>query len=481
MVEQPSEDLFDDSRMSFGEHLEELRKVLVRSLIGVAIGCIFGFYYANPIIQILNQPLIDALVEYKNDRAREKFVQREGFVPPELLPWFDQEKLAPETVMVDGGQLISILREFNPDFFESIDLDPYRFRSSHLDRKKLPELCQRMLDPPDSDSESIEFLFDQLTVEQQAQVRRISDLDSATDADVGIMTEVFRGLISNNRLFEEPVFESQLGNPSQGWLSLLMPAQKVNPLKQVKQKLEDSFDEDVNQRLNRVLITSLFSYQMPEVRLDLEPIQIWRKLEVHPQSLNPMETFLIWLKAGLIAGLLLASPWVLYQLWSFVAAGLYPHEKKYVHIFLPISLTLFFSGAALAFCFVFQPVLAFLFTFNAQMGIEPQPRINEWLSFVMFLPLGFGIAFQLPLVMLFLNRINVFSVSSYLEKWRIAVMVIFVLSMLLTPADPISMILLAFPLTLLYFLGIGLCHWFPATGNPFEPLIESENQPATSD
>ena len=85
----------------------------------------------------------------------------------------------------------------------------------------------------------------------------------------------------------------------------------------------------------------------------------------------------------------------------------------------------------------------------------------------MFLPIGFGIAFQLPLVMLFLFRINVFTIETYLSKWRMAVMIIFALSMLLTPADPVSMIMLAIPLTILYFLGIGLCRWLPGNRNPF--------------
>ena len=95
-------------------------------------------------------------------------------------------------------------------------------------------------------------------------------------------------------------------------------------------------------------------------------------------------------------------------------------------------------------------------------------RINDWLSFVLFLPLGFGIAFQLPLVMLFMNRIGLFTIEAYLSKWRIAVMIIFVLAMLLTPADPISMLLLAIPLTMLYFLGILMCRFMPGYNpNPF--------------
>jgi sec-independent protein translocase protein TatC len=191
---------------------------------------------------------------------------------------------------------------------------------------------------------------------------------------------------------------------------------------------------------------------------------LWRKMSddrrVSTTSLSAQEAFLIWLKAGFVTGLLLSSWWVFYQLWLFVAAGLYPHEKKYVYIFLPFSIGLFLAGAAMAFFLVFDYVLPFLFEFNRWMGIEPDARISEWLSFVLFLPLGFGIAFQLPLVMLFMERIGIFTAQAYIEKWRISVLVIAVMSMMLTPADPMSMILMFVPLVALFFLGIGLCKYW---------------------
>ena len=177
---------------------------------------------------------------------------------------------------------------------------------------------------------------------------------------------------------------------------------------------------------------------------------------------------MIWVKAGVITGLVFSSPWVFFQIWTFVAAGLYPSEQRYVYYFLPVSLVLFFSGVCLAFFFVFGPVLDFLFSFNSRMGIAPQPRINDWLSFVMFLPLGFGVAFQLPLVMLFANRIELISVAAFTSKWRIAVVAIFGIAMLVTPQDPMSMIMLAIPLSGLYFLGIMMCRWFNKPSNPFE-------------
>jgi sec-independent protein translocase protein TatC len=122
---------------------------------------------------------------------------------------------------------------------------------------------------------------------------------------------------------------------------------------------------------------------------------------------------------------------------------------------------LFISGVSIAFFAVLGFVLEFLLDFNSTLSVDMEPRLSYWMNFVLLLPLGFGIAFQLPLVMLFLQRIGIIETVAYEKSWRIAVLVIAVLSMLLTPADPYSMILLMCPLVLLYFLGIGLCRFMP--------------------
>lgn len=215
-------------------------------------------------------------------------------------------------------------------------------------------------------------------------------------------------------------------------------------------------------------------------REQLRKLRIFRPLENDPRlsliSLSGQEPFFVYVKASLVVGAMIASPFIFFFIWEFVAAGLYKHERKYIYIFLPISLGLFFAGASLAFFVAMDYVLDFLFWFNAQMGISPTPQISEWMSFVLILPLGFGISFQLPLVMLFLERIGVFTVEIYLAKWRIAVLVISVISMFLTPADPGSMLLMGIPLVILYFGGIGLCKWMPSSEKPTE---RSEN--ATSE
>lgn len=200
---------------------------------------------------------------------------------------------------------------------------------------------------------------------------------------------------------------------------------------------------------------------------DMLRVFVWHPLSdderMKVKNFNPQESFVIYIKAAFLAGAILASPFAFYFLWSFVAAGLYPHEKKYIHTFLPASLTLFIAGASLAFFAVFPPVLNFFFGITKSMGQGIEPRISEWLSFVLLLPLGFGVAFQLPLVMLFLERIRIFTVKAYLAKWRVAVLLMAIAAMVLSPGgDPYSMMMMLGPLVLLYFGGIALCYYFPA-------------------
>jgi sec-independent protein translocase protein TatC len=179
-----------------------------------------------------------------------------------------------------------------------------------------------------------------------------------------------------------------------------------------------------------------------------------------PVTLNVQEAFVTYMKVSFVAGLIIASPWVFYQLWLFVAAGLYPHERKYIYTYLPMSIVLFLGGVFFCFYAVLPTVLDFLLGFNTRIELTAQIRISEWISFAIMLPLMFGISFQLPLVMLFLTKINLFTVDHYVAQWRMAVLAIAVISMLLTPTpDPLTMLLMMAPLILLYGMGVALCFW----------------------
>ncbi|MBQ7813790.1 MAG: twin-arginine translocase subunit TatC, partial [Thermoguttaceae bacterium] len=210
-----------------------------------------------------------------------------------------------------------------------------------------------------------------------------------------------------------------------------------------------------------------------------EPISVilWEKIADDPRtkarSLSVQESVLIFLKTAIFLGVVLGSPGVFYYFWRFVGAGLYPSEKKYVYRFLPLSVILFLAGFSLAFFVVFEFVLSFLFRFNAGMNIEPDARISEWLNFALLIPVAFGLAFQLPLAMFVLERLRIFTVQIYMEKWRVAIFSVACVAMLITPPDPWSMLFMLACLIVLYFGGVGLCMLFPAPKSEFDDYEEN--------
>jgi len=181
------------------------------------------------------------------------------------------------------------------------------------------------------------------------------------------------------------------------------------------------------------------------------------RLDQNFVSLAPLETITIFFMVGLVSGLVMASPWVFYQAWAFVAAGLYRHERRYVTKYLPFSIGLFLTGVFLCFFFVLPVTLKFLLQFNVWLGVAATLRLSEWMGFATILPLVFGISFQTPLVMLFLERINIFTIDDFRSKRKMAILIMTITAAIITPGqDPWSMLFLACPMILLYELGILL-------------------------
>lgn len=459
-----SEDLFEKTRMSFGEHLDELRKTLIRALLGAAVGCAIGFWLANPVVRILTQPLERAIARFNQTKAGERMIGEKGWIDPETQALLDQRELTPRAVQIDIAQLVSALRSISPTFLEEVNLQPWRFSPEAIPAGEVAGICQTLLKAagdPENSAPMAAAIARHLTPSARERITTLAATASTPQDPSAQLAASLNELLDSRELSDDPAFARLVQTVPPGWFNRLFTEPVTTPLQQMKTQLEKEFQIDLCRRLNRALVSSAFTGRIRPPRLDLVPLEIWEAVDVRPQSLHPIEGFMIWMKAGMISGLVLSGPWIFYQLWLFVGAGLYPHEKKYVSLFLPVSIGLFALGVLTVFLFVFDAVLGFFLSVNYSLGIDMQPRINDWLSFVLFLPLGFGIAFQLPLVMFFLNRINVFSVSDYLARWRLAVMVIFVVAMVLTPADPLSMVLLAVPLTLLYFFGVLLCRWFP--------------------
>ncbi len=195
------------------------------------------------------------------------------------------------------------------------------------------------------------------------------------------------------------------------------------------------------------------------------------------------EAFFVYVKVGFVAAIFLVSPYLFYQIWSFVSPGLYEEEKKYMIPMALISAIFFFSGAGFCFFVVFPYAFTFFVGFASEQ-IAAMPSLNEYLGFALKLLLAFGLIFEMPLFTFFLARMGVLTASIMRKARRYAILCIFVIAAILTPPDVISQILMAMPMMLLYEASIGVAATFgrkPKTSNEEENNEEKKSEEAKTD
>ena len=184
--------------------------------------------------------------------------------------------------------------------------------------------------------------------------------------------------------------------------------------------------------------------------------------------------FMVPLKVLLMSAFLIALPVVLYQLWAFIAPGLYSHERKLVLPLVISSTFLFYIGVAFCYFFVFGRVFAFIQSF-APASITASPDIEAYLGFVLSMFLAFGLAFEVPVVVVVLARMNIFSIAKLKEFRGYFVVLAFIIAAIVTPPDVVSQLALAIPMIGLYEIGIWAAQLFIRhTQAPVDPA-EAKN------
>ncbi|MFC1581045.1 twin-arginine translocase subunit TatC [Thermodesulfobacteriota bacterium] len=168
---------------------------------------------------------------------------------------------------------------------------------------------------------------------------------------------------------------------------------------------------------------------------------------------NLPEMFLTYLKTAFIAAILLASPFIFYQIWMFVAPGLYQKEKKYLFPFVFFSTILFVGGALFGYFVVFPFGFKFFLGFATDY-IQALPSVKQYFSFAIKLLFAFGVVFELPVVIFFLTKIGIVTPAQLQKKRKYAILMTFVMAAILTPPDVITQCMMAGPLIILYELGI---------------------------
>ena len=171
------------------------------------------------------------------------------------------------------------------------------------------------------------------------------------------------------------------------------------------------------------------------------------------------ETFLTYLKVAFFASFFVTSPFILIQVWKFIAPGLYDHEKSAIMPYMVVTPILFFLGGALVYYLIMPLAIKFFISFEStglvtNLPIQLEAKVNEYLSLIMKLIFAFGLSFQLPVVLSLLARVGVVDSEFLKRRRKYVVVIIFTAAAILTPPDPITQIGLAIPLLILYELSI---------------------------
>lgn len=169
--------------------------------------------------------------------------------------------------------------------------------------------------------------------------------------------------------------------------------------------------------------------------------------------ISPQEAFLVSLKVSFLAGIIVSSPFIIYQVWSFVGAALKNTEKKFIFKYVPFALVLFLGGVSFGYMVVLPLGLNFLLNFGGE-SVNPMISVGKYISFVFLILLVFGVTFQLPLVMRMVTALGIVEKDALKTGRRYAVVVIFIVAAVLTPPDVFTQVALAVPIMFLYEMGI---------------------------
>ncbi len=230
-----------------------------------------------------------------------------------------------------------------------------------------------------------------------------------------------------------------------------------------------SIGQHLSELRNRLIICVLalagavaisWVFKDPLMRLLVRPhVMTMRKLGL-PEALRFIryqEKFYSYMKVSVVAAIFIALPIILYQMWYFISAGLYPTERRWVRLFGPMSGLLFVAGALFGFLVLIPTGLRFLITIGSGT-FEPMITMGDYLKLFMLLTLMLGLVFELPLVMMFLVKIGVLDADAFIRGRRYAILGAFVVGAVLTPPDPFTQLMMALPMMGLYEVGIVAAH-----------------------
>lgn len=420
--------------MSFGDHLEELRSRVIRSLMVILIFGVAAFFFQDTLMELITGPHRVAMSQITARQEIQKLQEKISQATEELSG----------VVEAEAALILKISREDEDwwvrwdQFRSSQDASPVVGRMARLIEERLAAL-----DPARSSMRVLGATPERF--QQAAAQLQLSLGDLPWGGEVTVQ-DCIDQLKQNSLLWKHWSQLSAKGadGPVQDPPPVVLQQDVVKPVVRVP-------DPQTTTTLEQVARLSI------AIEMDSAQLSGWRQRAKPLALLSYSEAFFSYVKLSLMLGMVAALPWITYEMWKFIAAGLFDRERKAVRPFLPVAFLLLASGVSFAYLVLIPIGLSFLGGYGDPELLQATFTLKEYLSLVFTLILGMGIIFQLPLAMIFLNKSGILEVDSFRKYRKYAILGAVLIGAMLTPPDVVTQLLMAGPLTLLYEIGIIAC------------------------
>jgi Tat protein translocase TatC len=441
-----------ESRMTFGEHLEELRKRILISLLYLVVGVVVAMGFQKELVDIALGPHKRAFSGAQKLRLLKRLDEMlEGIAP--LRTMEPQKAQIDDRVLVVGPIRWEALFAADIQSREALEgiTTPFRELGG--------ELGLQLDSLTDDERAGLEEIFDRhgerVAAEIVAQFAPREAVESVADIPrlLRRLETEYRDFASKNRggSLQELI---SWGDDLDGLIGEFADLNDFLDTRRAEVLAGELTLAEIRDHANETGIGPALLDVHDRLDTILSAMKSAHRAEI--MVISYLEQFYTHMKVAIIFGLLFTIPFILFEMWKFVGAGLYIQEQRYVVTFLPFSLALFVVGAY----FGYEVLIPVALTFLAGWGdanVNIAFTLGSYITLFFTLTLVLGLVFQTPLVMVFLTKIGAASVASFRKHRRIAIMVGVILAAFLTPPDPFSLVLMAGPMILLYEFGILVC------------------------
>ena len=413
----------DLKTMSFGDHLEELRTRLLRSLLILIVFAGIALVYQGELMTIITAPHRKAMTQIESARVVQRIEQEVAGIKSITDLFVDEQASRILQLSINKGQWWDRWETFREQAPSTGPL---------ADFADLVEERAEILDGTLKTGDILERTPSSLLVSGEI----LQEVSEAGQAPWGNQSTLMK--LGDDLLILR-----------ERWLSWRQGSHDIDPVAVPELTLAEqkALEENLRSVANKT----------EALERTIDDWVTWRVKGKPLVLLSYTEAFFAYVKLGLFLGLICTLPWITAEIWQFIAAGLYPGERKSVRPFIPLAFLLLAGGVNFAYWILVPVGLSFLGGYGDPSLLANSFTLKDYMGLVFTLVLGMGLIFQLPLLMILLSKTGVVSVEMFRQYRKVSILSAMILGAFLTPPDVVTQLLMAGPLVILYEVGILAC------------------------